>query len=123
MSNINRMQDELEIALGIWLIAAPWLLGYAQPFGPAAVTSSVVGLVVALMSLDDYFFETETDEWIDAVFGIALALSPWLLGYTDNVPASVNAVACGLLITGVAAWAVKRLHEATFYSGWHLPRF
>ena len=39
MATLNRLQDELEIALGIWLIAAPWLLDYAQPFGPAAASA------------------------------------------------------------------------------------
>lgn len=123
MTTINRLQDEMEIALGIWLIASPWLLGYAEPFGPAAATAAVMGLVVFLFSLDDYFFSNEADEWVDGVLGVALMLSPLLLGYTDNTRATLNAIFCGFLITGIAAWAVKRLHAPPSEHNRFLPHF
>ncbi|MGZ5092131.1 MAG: SPW repeat protein [Burkholderiales bacterium] len=114
---------ELEIALGIWLIATPWLLGYAEPFGPAAASAGVIGFVVLLYSLDDYFFTNEADEWVDGALGIGLMLSPVLLGYTDNTRATLNAVFCGFLITGIAAWAVQRLHAPPCERDRFLPHF
>src|SRR6266508_2129438 len=121
MSQVNRMQDDMEIAAGIWLIAAPWLLGYAEPFGPAAASSSVIGLVVILMSLDDYFFANESDEWVDAALGVALMLAPPVLGFTGNTAATINAIVCGFLITGVAAWALDRMRMSPPPTGWHVP--
>jgi hypothetical protein len=123
MMNINRLQDEMEFVLGIWLIASPWLLGYAEPFGTAAATAAVIGLVVFLFSLDDYFFSNEAEEWVDGVLGVALMLSPLLLGYTDNTRATLNAVLCGFLITGIAAWAVQRLHAPPSEQDRFLPHF
>ena len=123
MMTVNRLQDEMEIALGIWLIASPWLLGYTDPFGPAAASASVIGLVVFLFALDDYFFSNEADEWVDGVLGVALMFSPLLLGYTNNALATLNAVFCGFLITGVAAWAVQRLHAPLPEHDRFLPHF
>jgi hypothetical protein len=123
MNTVNRFQDEMEIALGMWLIVSPWLLDYAQPFGPAAASAGVIGLVVLLYSLDDYFFGNEADEWVDGVLGVALMLSPLLFGYTGNTRATVNAVFSGFLITGIAAWAVQRLHAPLAERDRFLPHF
>ncbi len=120
MPNIHRLFDDAEIALGIWLIASPWLLGYGQPFGTAAGSASVIGLMVLLFSLDDYFFGNEADEWIDAVLGVALMASPFMLGYSDNAGATWNALLCGFLVTGFAAWALERLHAADIRRALHL---
>ena len=119
----NRLQDEMEIALGIWLIASPWLLGYGQPFGVAPAAASVIGLVLLMFSLDDYFFSNEADEWVDGALGAALMLSPLVLGYTDNTRATLNAVFCGFLIAGIAAWAVQRLRAQLPQPDSYLPHF
>jgi len=121
MKKIPGLQDQIEVAVATWLLVSPWLLGYGEPFTAGPVSASVVGLVVLLVSIDDLFFPNLIEEWMDATFGAALIVSPWVGGYSDNAVATVNAVASGLLITGVAFWALRQLSELRVAPGHQTP--
>jgi hypothetical protein len=60
---------------------------------------------------------------VDGVLGVALMLSPLLFGYTYNTGATLNAIFCGFLITGIAAWAVQRLYVPPSEHDRFLPHF
>ena len=111
MTKIARLQDRIEIAVGIWLLVAPWLLGYAVPFAAAAACASIVGVGVLIVSIDDLRFPNALEEWMDVAFGAGLMASPWIVGYSNIRVATINAVLCGLLITGMAFWSLKQLKE------------
>jgi hypothetical protein len=109
MQNINRLQDKLEIVVGLWLCISPWALGYAGPLHVAGWCAIVVGVGVLLFSFEDLALPSEIEEWIELGLGLALMISPWAWGYSDNFPATLNALVSGFLVTGVAAWALKHL--------------
>lgn len=81
----------LDYVIGILLIAAPWILGFANQ-GPATYVPVVLGVAVILYSL---FTDYEVGAvraipmtghlWMDAIGGIILAASPWLFGFADYV--------------------------------------
>jgi hypothetical protein len=50
---------------------------------------------------------------VNGLVGVAVALSPWILGFQDNMPAMVNALAVGmaLLATALGAIFVPRAWE------------
>jgi hypothetical protein len=81
----------LDYLVGVVLIAAPWLLGFSD--NSAATWSAVgVGLVTLIMSaMTDYeggmikVLSMGTHLTMDLIAGIFLAVSPWLLGYSDRV--------------------------------------
>jgi len=102
---------------------SPWLLGYADRFDAASATASVIGLVVLFFSVHDYFFPDKTDEWADAVLGAALVASPFILGYAGNSRATLNALVCGLLVTGFAVWALQRLRGMDTGPNLHVTGF
>lgn len=106
MDNLNRWQDRVEMLVGVWLCIAPWALGLPSP---AAWSAMGVGAFVILLSAEDFFFPDQLEEWGNVVLGIGLMISPWVWGYADNMVATTNAFISGLLISGVAVWALERL--------------
>ena len=120
-TKLSRLQDRIEIAVGIWLLISPWLLGFARPFAAAAATASIIAVGVLIVSIDDLHFPNALEEWMDAAFGAVLLISPWFGGYSDNLVATINAVLCGLLITVMAFWSMKELKEPAPGTGEHTP--
>ena len=81
----------LDYLVGILLIASPWLFGFAN-IPDAKWTPIVLGLVALLMSLvTDYEgglirkLPMAAHLNMDALSGILLAASPWILGFHDRV--------------------------------------
>ena len=109
MQNVNRPQDELEIVVGLWLCISPWVLGYADPLQAAGWSAIVMGIAVLVFSLEDLVLPSEIEEWADLALGLALMSSPWLWDYSHSIPAMLNAVISGFLISGIAAWALEHL--------------
>jgi hypothetical protein len=92
MKFINRKTHAvMDYLVGIILIAAPWLLGFADN-GPAKWSAIGVGLVLLAMSLiTDYegglikAVPMSFHLGMDVLAGLFLATSPWLLGYHMQV--------------------------------------
>jgi hypothetical protein len=87
----TRIHGILDYLLGALLIASPWLFGFAD--NEAARWAPVVlGALVLLYSLlTDYEvgavrkLQMPVHLMFDAVIGIALAASPWVLGFDERV--------------------------------------
>ena len=81
----------MDYLMGILLIAAPWLLGFAQggaeTWVPVVVGIAMVGL--ALMTNYELgamkALSMPTHLTIDLLSGVLLAASPWLFGFADTV--------------------------------------
>ncbi len=106
METLNRWQDRIEMLAGVWLCVAPWILNLS---GAAAWAAMVVGVFVILLSVEDTFLPNQIEEWSNAVLGVGLMISPWAWGYADETRATVNAVVSGVLVSGVAFWALERI--------------
>ncbi|WP_207424419.1 SPW repeat protein [Desertivirga brevis] len=81
----------LDYMSGVILIAAPWILGFADVEG-AKWSAVIVGAVILLMSfLTDYegggkkVLSMSTHLTMDVLAGIFLAASPWLLNFDEQV--------------------------------------
>ena len=121
MQNINRLQDLLEIVVGLWLCISPWVLGYADPLQAAGWGAIVAGIGVLLFSFEDLVLPSEIEEWVELVLGVGLMGLPWAWGYSDNMPATLNSVISGFLISGIAIWALKHLGFRGIGSEPHQP--
>jgi hypothetical protein len=51
---LERWEESIELALGLWLAASPWLFGYADQGLPAALHVGLGGAVVALAAVEFY---------------------------------------------------------------------
>lgn len=108
----RRWQDAINVLLGIWLIASPWVILEAAT-GLAAWNAWVLGVIIAVAALAALIAFHRLEEWASVLFGVWLIVSPWILGFGTLMPAVVNQVVVGVLVGGLALWQAFRTHGGT----------
>ncbi len=100
-----RWQDGVELVLGVWLAASPWILGFADmPF--AMWNAVILGVAIVVYALVEMGVPRAWEEWISMAMGAWLVMSPFVLNFSANSMASWNAIVVGVLIAVFAAWAM-----------------
>ncbi|MGE0755725.1 MAG: hypothetical protein AB7F89_16655 [Pirellulaceae bacterium] len=115
----------VDYLVGILLIAAPWLLGFANG-GPAQIVPVALGIAVILYSLLTAY---ELGLWpvipmsghlaLDAAGGIFLAASPWLFQFSDVIWWPHVVVGVGEVLAAVLTETAPRHVRSTIASGRH----
>lgn len=101
----------LNTGLGIWLMAAPALLGYG---GAAATVDRIVGPVAASFAIIAMAEATRPVRHVNLVLGGWLLLAPWVLGYPTTP--MINS-----MLVGAAMAVLSRVRgrvEESFGGGW-----
>ena len=87
----TRVHGMLDYLMGALLIGSPWLLGFARG-GAETWTPVVLGAGMVVYSLmTDYELgvvkriQMPVHLWMDAIAGILLAISPWVLAFDEHV--------------------------------------
>jgi hypothetical protein len=87
----TRIHGVLDYLMGVVLIAAPWLLDFADG-GPEQWVPVILGAGTIVYSLLTRYelgvariIPMPVHLWIDLAAGILLAASPWLFGFSDEV--------------------------------------
>lgn len=80
----------IDYVVGIALLIAPNIFGFAEVGGPAVIIPRVVGLIVLLQALMTNYelgvfrlISMRTHLVNDYVLGLFLAVSPWLFGFDE----------------------------------------
>jgi hypothetical protein len=97
--------------LGIWLMAAPAVLGYGRP---ASTNDHIVGPLVATFACIAIWEATRSVRWVNLPLGLWLIVAPLALGHPTS--GQLNSVLCGIAIAGLSCvgGAVTR----RFGGGW-----
>ncbi len=93
----------INVVAGIWLIIAPFVLGYVNN---APRTNDIwLGIIVGVLALIRAFTPTSTVwlSWINIVAGIWLIIAPFVLGYA-NIGPRINDIILGIIVAAVAIW-------------------
>ena len=93
----------ITFVVGLWLIAAPFALGYSGTF-QATGSDVIVGLLIAASSLW-MAFKADAAWWCNRtlmLFGIWAIVAPFALGYRPTTNAMTNDVAAGILVLALA---------------------
>ena len=93
------------LAAGIWLIAAPFILGYSAV--TAAVWNDVlIGLAVAGLAWARVAkpLEREGVSWTNVVLGVWLLAAPFALAYSGTTAALWNDIVIGLVVLVLGTW-------------------
>lgn len=99
------------LLLGVWLMAAPDVLGHV---GPARTNAHIVGPLVATFACVAIWEATRAVRWLNVGLGAWLALAPWALRY--SWPEAVHSTAVGLLLARLAYTPGGLRHR--FGGGW-----
>lgn len=102
----------INIALGIWLMAAPDVLHYV---GLEANNDRIIGPVVATFACCAIWDVLRPLRRVNTVLGAWLVIAPFILGYDELAP-KINTVIVGLLIFGLSFVRGKTTHR--FGGGW-----
>jgi hypothetical protein len=98
--------------LGVWLTAAPGVLGLGDP---ARANFHVVGPLVAMFALTAAYRVTRPVRWANLPLGVWLVVAPWVLGYAGG-PETAWSVAVGLAVIGLSL--IRGAMTKRFGGGW-----
>lgn len=98
----------INLIAGLWLIVAPFLLGYSD-LAVAVWNDVVIGIIVALLAIVSLAARPRNEmlSWLDYLPGIWLLIAPFLLMYGNNA-ATANDMLVGIIVIGASAWAARR---------------
>ncbi|WP_303904668.1 SPW repeat protein [Thiohalomonas denitrificans] len=104
-----RWQDWMNLLLGIWLVAAPYLMIYDPGFdGIASWNSYLVGAALVIVTGIDLIKPMPWREWVVLVLGIWLIISAFLLGFlAGNQIALWNGIVTGIVVVIGSASALR----------------
>lgn len=103
-------QDRIEVALGLWLVASPFVLGL-QGAPAAGWAAMLAGVAVVTLAVDAFYYPEIVEEWGNLAVGLALGASPWLFGYDAVRIAMINAVVCGIAIAALSFSTVGEIRR------------
>jgi hypothetical protein len=105
-----RWQDWMHALLGVWLLAAPFLMNYSGSAGGVATRNSVaVGVALIVVALVGVLKRLPRRRWLALGLGVWLILSPFVLGYAGAEAAAWNAIITGIVMTVAAGAAVRAI--------------
>jgi hypothetical protein len=87
----TRVHGILDYLMGVLLIASPWVLGFHAGGTETWVPVALGAGVIAYSLFTDYELGAvrrlpmTTHLWLDALGGVLLAVSPWVLGFDERV--------------------------------------
>jgi hypothetical protein len=99
-SNV-RLCDVVNLSLGGVLFFSPWLFDLSA--GAQWQTASIVGIIIAVVSIAALAAFAVWEEWLNLIAGLALIVSPWLLGFQDSQAMTIDVV-IGLIVAMLAAF-------------------
>jgi hypothetical protein len=100
----KRWQDWVNLVLGLWLFVSPWALQYAG--STAAWNAYVMGAGIVVFAAVAAYVPRAWEEVINAVLGVGLVISPFVLGFAGTTVPAVHTIAIGVLVTAFAIWAM-----------------
>jgi hypothetical protein len=103
----RRWQDWVNVVLGVWLVASPWVLGFTEQ-QTAAIVAWVAGAAIAVFAGIGAFMQEPWEEAITIILGVILMGAPWAFEFSDARAATANVVTCGVLVVLFAIWAMLR---------------
>jgi hypothetical protein len=96
-----RLCDVVNLLLGVVLFFSPWLFDLST--GAQWQTASIVGIIIAVLSIAALAAFAIWEEWLNLVAGLALIASPWLLGFQDSQAMTIDVV-IGIIVAALAAF-------------------
>lgn len=98
------------LILGLWLIAAPFVLTYASatPRGNDIILGIAIGVIAAMRVFGAY--RAAWLSWLNVLLGLWLLIAPFGLGYTHLSHPMWNDIIVGVLVIIFALWSSFATH-------------
>lgn len=102
-----RTVSGIDILAGLWLVMAPFVLGYATVTN-ALWNDVIMGIAIVLLAGSREFgegYRVAWPSWIAALIGLWLIIAPFALGYSFITNAVWNDVIIGIAVAFLATWS------------------
>lgn len=95
----------LDALAGIWLLLSPFILRFLP--GAAVTNNVLVGIVIAILAIIRFSgaYEQAWISWINAILGVWVLISPWVLQFADHRVPTTNNVITGIVVIILATWS------------------
>jgi hypothetical protein len=103
----KRWQDWVNVVLGVWLVASPWVLRFSE-HETAAVVAWVAGGAVVLSASIGAYMQEAWEKAITIILGVVLMGAPWAFEFADQRSATAAVAFTGMLVVIFAVWAMLR---------------
>ncbi|MDI3339168.1 MAG: SPW repeat protein [Sphaerobacter sp.] len=98
----------LNIALGIWLLGSTYWLDMSL-FKSARVNNGLVATLVIGFAITQLALpRVRAFAWVGVALGVWLAVSPFVLGFTQLTAGTISNVVVGILVALIAATGLLR---------------
>lgn len=94
-----KLCDVINLLLGLFLIASPWIVGFS---GPAASNAVISGIIIAILSIAALSAFATWEEWLNLLLGLWVIISPWAIGFAGGNARNVH-VLVGIAVALLAA--------------------
>lgn len=110
-----KWESGTNVLLGLWLVLTPFFFGYASnaELGSDMLAGGAIAILAAFRT-----FQRGVGEWADwltALLGVWVIMSPWVIGFTQNQAHAFNDVMVGTIVVAfslVSRFILRR--EPTF---------
>lgn len=119
----SRWEDWSNWLLALWLFVSPWALQFAPGAASdtatnmAAWTAWISAVAVAIMAIAALYKVRQWEEWVNAVVGVWILASPWIMQYSNLKAATWNAVVVGVLIGCLAGLDLYEINSQSSKPG------
>jgi hypothetical protein len=103
-----KLCDVVNLLLSGVLFFSPWMFDLST--GAQWRTASIVGIIMAVLSIAALAAFAVWEEWLNLIAGLALIVSPWLLGFQDSDAMTIDVV-IGVIVAASAAFEVWLTHR------------
>jgi|GEM_PF-579768 len=112
-----KWESGTNILLGLWLILTPLFFGYAS--GAVLASDMIAGAAIAILAAFRTYQPDVGDwaDWLTALLGVWVILSPWIVGFTNNQAHTFNNVMVGSIVLAFALVSRFVLHKEPTFSG------
>jgi len=97
----------LDVLAGIWLLISPFVLTFRGVNG--AMTNNVVmGIAIGILATYRLFSAAANNAWVswlNALLGVWVLISPWVLGFSLSNTAMTNNLIVGIIVIILSVWS------------------
>jgi len=107
--DMKRWRDWVIALLGLWMLVSPRVLQFVGVPPDAIWGAWLVGAAIILVTVGRRFVVeiwSPLQDGTNALLGLWLMVSPWVLGFAAHATARTNSIVVGFLVTVLALWAM-----------------
>jgi hypothetical protein len=101
-----RWQDYLDVLIGAWIVASPWVFGFADTHPVATWSTVMLGVAIGVIAAIEMEFLSKIEEWLVVALGAWTIASPWVLGFAHLRGATISMVVAGIAVVGLTLWEI-----------------